>query len=223
MKNFVSKFKYLAIISFLVLSGCTSNRDLFNEEKKGVVLFAVTDSSKEDNIGVKYILKQLNKPNKEISIYNSYMLNNDKFNNYKRNILFLDPGFYYIDEIILFYGSYSGPGRRESAEYTSYVYGAFYIKAGEVKALGKLDINGINSSEFKYYDEFSKIKYDLEKSEYSYLVPKLNKGLFFKPGTIYFKGKFYNRKTIELENSMDKLCKEGILKKEYCSPACNSK
>ncbi len=111
MKNFVNKFKYLAVISFLVLSGCTSNRDLFNEGKKGVVLFAVMDSSKEGNSGVEYILKQLNRPNKEISVYNSYMLNN-KFNNYKQKILFLDPGFYYIDKIMMKRSGYFDPTER---------------------------------------------------------------------------------------------------------------
>jgi hypothetical protein len=153
---------------------------------------------------------------------------NKKF--YKDGILYvpykfivLEPGIYYLDQINLkssydFIRYYPAPGLRSN----KLVYGGFEVKGGEILAIPLLDIDSKQGG-FRLIDDFEEIKKDLEKSEYSYLVPKLKKGLFLKPGTIYFKGKFYNRKAIELENSMNKLCKEGILKKEYCSPACNSK
>ncbi|MFQ3307119.1 MAG: hypothetical protein ACI8ZF_000359 [Candidatus Midichloriaceae bacterium] len=223
MKIFVDKFNFLAILSLLVFSSCTSNRELFNKGEKGAAVFSVIDSSVKASSMIRIELRKLVESNNQEKIYHSFKLNGDKMNNYR--IFFLEPGFYYIDKIITdpltFLNSsqkyYPNPGIEYKKDSCLIKYGAFYIKGGEVKGLGRLDISATNSLEFKYYDEFDQVKYELEKSNYSYLLPKLKKGRFYEPGTVYFKGEFFNLKLIKYQLSMNKLCKEGVLKKEYCN------
>ncbi|WP_236870158.1 hypothetical protein [Candidatus Bandiella numerosa] len=80
---------------------------------------------------------------------------------------------------------------------------------------------------YKFIDDFEVIKQDLKASAYPELVSKLKSGKFFTPGSSVVvkdgKYKLVDKQLRELNLLMNKLCKEDIAKKEYCSPLESSK
>ena len=231
--------RVLFLIFCLFLSGCTVieiakavkkssyhvfNEREFEEKKKGAVFFAVRSHIFYDGsyhasyhpfflkkIGSKSASMELE--GKDLSI---------RYRNYIYKYIVLEPGFYYLDKVIVDTDPYSIfylpiPGLKNN----KLVYGGFEVKGGEVLNIGLLEVNKKKET-FKIIDETEKIKQDLKNSHHPELIERLKRGEFIMPGSTILcndgncvlddKNK-NNNKFLGKE-----LCELGTLKIPFCKP-----
>lgn len=211
------------LVFCLLLSGCTTNyqfnKEDFDQKKRGVVFFKVKDQGFNQGFKLENLAK------KEGFYANGWNCSKKFYKNGKLycpyDFISLKPGIYYLDEINLLGGYnytkfYPAPGLKSN----KFVYGGFEVKGGEVLAIGLLSIDSERGI-YKFIDDFEVIKQDLKTSAYPELVSKLKRGKFFMPGSTIIdrdgEYKIVDKQLSELNLLMDKLCKEGIAKKEYCN------
>jgi hypothetical protein len=181
----------------VALSGCVhmleeKNYQKFLKGEKGVVLFTVskpytkapngTISKKETRSFVLHKIKD--KAHKDNS-YRQYISGVCREDCYVENILFLDPGLYYIDEITVDHGwgvvyTLPSPGYKDH----HVMYGAFEVKAGEVIGLGNLVVNRDSEKMLSFMREDDQIKKELQASKYHDMASKIVPGSFYESGSI---------------------------------------
>lgn len=176
----------------------------FETKKKGVVFLALTEETSAFLMGKKlisipfhvrkfgdvqdlpYVISAAFDP-----IWSGY----SEVNYVSGNMLYLDPGLYYIDYVKLpvkSYGYYKKHRWYPSPGITkkNFIrYGAFFVEAGKVLSLGQISVPG-----FHHKDDIDTVKSQLSKSKYAYLAPLVSKGTLYKCGSLVSQ----NRKRIEV-------------------------
>ena len=226
----------LAFLIFcLFLSGCTVievakavkkssyhvfNESEFEEKKKGVVFFAVRGSGSYNP----FFLKKIGSKSPSIELEGKDL--SIRYRNYIYKYIVLEPGFYYLDKVVVDTDPYSifylpTPGLKNN----KLVYGGFEVKGGEVLNIGLLEVNKKKET-FEIIDETEKIKQDLKNSHHPEFIERLKRGKFIMPGSTILcndgncvlddKNK-NNNKFLGKE-----LCELGTLKIPFCKPVSDS-
>jgi hypothetical protein len=181
----------------ILCSACASNESRFTPEKfaegkKGVVFMSII----EDGVSLHFKIKNA-ESNDVYSISSNRGLLSDGGPLYTtKNMLFLNPGVYYIDYIELLpissYNPFSGtssvsyrslpsPGLEEDG---TVKYGAFKIRQNEVHYIGNIDLY---KSSVPILD-YELLKKQLDKNpKYQILLDKVRPGNFYNGGSIIYR------------------------------------
>lgn len=205
-------FRFFSIVLLILcVSGCGNYRNMyikdikgFEKGEKGIVFFDMKKvdegCSKEQCYSTDYKIQGLDDNLEPTKMYFTGptvttredgrvdYVNLSGHANYYLNALFLEPGIYYIDKITL------SRKYTDSHVITKYLpepgyedevvkYGAFKVEGGKAIALGALYIDADNSS-LLFKKEDDKIIKDLQGTEYSYLIDKLESGVFYTRGSV---------------------------------------
>ncbi|AIF81947.1 hypothetical protein I862_06965 [endosymbiont of Acanthamoeba sp. UWC8] len=190
--------RFLILTCVLLLSGCagliksdfrliSEDFEGFNKNEKGIILFTILQNT---DVGVfftdmkmlpnSYTLRKVSDEDKIPKIIYRFQPSylKSKVNYYAQNMLFLEPGLYYIDEITPRPGGryFSSPGYKNG----KIMYGAFEVKAGQVISLGSIDIS---DGKLKFIREDEKIKKELHAEGYDELAANMKPGIFYEGGS----------------------------------------
>ncbi|MBA8666358.1 hypothetical protein H1Q59_00380 [Holosporaceae bacterium 'Namur'] len=192
--------KFLFLTCVILLSGCAGlikvdfrhipeDFEGFNRNEKGIILFTILQNidlgflSKDMKIfPISYTLRKVSDEGKVPEIVYTFHPSclKSEVNYYARDMLFLEPGLYYIDGIRPGLGGgwyFPSPGYKNG----KIMYSAFEVKAGQVISLGSIDSsNGI----LKFIREDEKIKRELNAEGYGELAASMKPGIFYAGGSI---------------------------------------
>lgn len=179
----------------------------FETKKKGIVFLALTEGTSSFFFGKKenslpFHVRKFGDPEGlpyEISAgFNSWVGGHSEVNYISGNMLYLDPGLYYIDYVNLMSESsgyyiyhrwYPSPGITKD----HYIrYGAFFVEAGKVVSLGRFTL-----PKFHRKDDLDALKEQLRKSKYAFLADLVTKGTFYARGSLVTEDKKGHIKVVD--------------------------
>jgi hypothetical protein len=202
--------KFLNIFIFLVFcSGCRSynvgegySPEKFNQLNKGIAFFAITEGICSLSFEIKKLESEKVITSRQVKSNTIYSVDsNEGFmidggpSYTTKNMLFLDPGLYYIDYISLrtsrsFLTStttsrwFPSPGIDDGV----IKYGAFEILPNQVHFIGNL-VYSEKSNSFRLDIDRRIIDKQLNNSKYNHLFDSMKIGKFYKSGSIVYKDK----------------------------------
>ncbi|MBA4318101.1 MAG: hypothetical protein C0412_06850 [Flavobacterium sp.] len=182
----------LLLLGEILLSSCVSNEIIhFNPEElgnsnKSIVFFDVVEQQSGKWLTLPYELVRLD-PEKMTfySIFNNSSVSHKNIKSYGSNLLYLEPGIYYIGcASLLNYGDLKvnlvGPG----CENGIIKYAAFEVKPREVISLGRLICFYNYRAYYRYENDFDDVKKQLQARGKFDLANRLKEGILFEAGSV---------------------------------------